>query len=311
MINTMKISVIIPTYNGAHRILTVLKSLQAQQHLPDEVLVIIDGSTDGTRSLLDQHSFAPLQLNIVERSNGGRAKVRNTGAAIARHDLLLFIDDDMIAPPDWVGNHYHIHSGMPGGIVTGMLQDPPQNTETDFLRFKTWLHKKWTSGFKEHDEDPMKMTTPYLTANNMSIAASTFQQLQGFDERLTDAEDYDMAVRALKSGISLYFSRVAVAVNNDIDNVSCARYIRRVREYTAAQRRLQQLKPELYPDTHQYSSKVPQGLKGAIFKFFCKPFWIHAVDNGGLRWLPAPLRYKLYDIILTANGTYFTDVVPL
>lgn len=307
----MQTSVIVPTYNGAHRILTVLDSLTKQLLKPDEVIVVIDGSTDNTAELIAARDFSSIGLRVVERANGGRAKVRNTGAAAARYELLLFIDDDMIAPPEWLACHYKLHEQLSAAIVTGMLEDPPQNAMSDFLRFKMWLHQKWTKGFQDISSDPMQMTTPYLTANNMSIPKHVFDSLQGFDERLTDAEDYDMAVRALRSGVNLFFSKTAIAVNNDIDNVSCERYIRRIREYTAAQKRLRELKPELYADNHRYHAPVPQGIKGAIFKLFCKRGWINAVDKGWLRFLPPFARYKLYDVIITANGSYFTNSVKL
>lgn len=307
----MQISVIIPTYNGAHRILTVLGSMARQTVKPDEVLVIIDGSTDNTKALILPQDFRDINLRIVERENGGRAKVRNTGAEKAQYELLLFIDDDMIAPDNWVAEHKALHEHYSNVIVTGRLEDPTLRIDTDFLKFKTWLHEKWTKDFVNAGEDIIALTSPYITANNMSVPASVFRQLQGFDDRLRDAEDYDMAVRALRANIRLFFSRTAYAVNNDIDNVSCERYIKRIREYTAAQEHLRKLKPDLYGERHQYATPPPSGLKGMIFKIFCSSFWIKAVDRGYLRFLPRELRFKLYDVIITANGSYFTDKVHL
>ena len=63
----MKISVIIPTYNGAHKIMNVLYSLERQTVKPDEVIVVIDGSTDNTVELLKQQQLNFISFKIIDR----------------------------------------------------------------------------------------------------------------------------------------------------------------------------------------------------------------------------------------------------
>jgi cellulose synthase/poly-beta-1,6-N-acetylglucosamine synthase-like glycosyltransferase len=66
----MNISVIIPTYNGVHKVVKVLESLLLQSKLPDEVLIVIDGSTDDTKSIIEQGQFdLPFFFRIIEQSN--------------------------------------------------------------------------------------------------------------------------------------------------------------------------------------------------------------------------------------------------
>jgi glycosyltransferase involved in cell wall biosynthesis len=308
----MKVSVIIPTYNGAHRLMNLLHSLEQQQVKPDEVLIVVDGSTDNTISLLQESRLQLPGMRIIERSNGGRAKVRNTGATAAIGAVLLFVDDDMILPEDWVANHIAHHQQYPGSIMTGRLEDKDLDTLGDFLQFKNWLHRKWSAGIETPAAaDSFVMSAPYITANNFSIPAAVFAQLGGFDERLTDAEDYDMAKRALQLSIPVWFSHKAFAWNNDRDNITCSKYIKRVRQYTAAQQRLQELKPEMYGADHQYASNPPAGIKGFIFRSLCRPFWIRSVDGGYWKWLPAAWRYKLYDMIVTANASFYPEKVSL
>ena len=56
-------------------------------------------------------------------------------------------------------------------------------------------------------------------------------------------------------------------------------------------------------------AEQPLGWRRQIFKFFASPFWINAVDKEKLKFLPRHIRYKIYDLVITANGVYFTDKV--
>lgn len=308
----MNVSVIIPTYNGAHRILHALKSLEKQERKAVEVVVVIDGSTDGTAGLLERSSFALPGLKIVEQPNAGRARVRNRGAAESSGDLLLFMDDDIVAPEQWVVNHLAHHAKYPGSILTGRLEDYNEESQNDFHQFKLWLHRRWTADTNNMPtQASVLQSTPYLTANNLSLSKQLFQQLGGFDERLRDAEDYDLAKRAMVLSVPLYLGNEAFAFNNDLDNSTCRAYIKRFREYTKAQQTLAELKPELYGRSTQYQTKPPKGIKGKFFQAFCADWWIRWVDDGHLKWLPKKIRYRIYDWILTANGTFFPDKVRL
>jgi glycosyltransferase involved in cell wall biosynthesis len=87
--------VIIPTYKHEKFVAQALESVLAQTHRPLEILVIDDGSPDGTAQVLapyaEQHTG---WLRVVRKRNGGVAMARNTGAALARGELLAFLDSD-------------------------------------------------------------------------------------------------------------------------------------------------------------------------------------------------------------------------
>lgn len=94
------VGVIIPTYNRRDSLLSTLDSL-GQQTLPQEqieVIVVDDGSTDGTEHL-DWRAF-PFHVQYCRQENVGATKARNTGAAHCSADILTFMDDDIVATPD-------------------------------------------------------------------------------------------------------------------------------------------------------------------------------------------------------------------
>lgn len=302
----MKVTVIIPTYNGAHKIGNVLRSLEQQSRMPDEVLVVIDGSADGTAAMLREQQFVFPSFRIIEQPNGGRAKVRNRGAAEASGDVLIFFDDDMRPKEACIATHIAHHSHVTNSILTGGLMEEVTPKSTDIQKFKAYLSELWCAPLLQYDQFPMPDSMTFLTAANCSMHSSTWQQLKGMDERLTDAEDYDMAVRAGKAGVSLYYNHRAFAWHDDF--ITCAGYIKRMRQYAVAQFKLQSLKPELYTSSHKYAIQKPTGYKAFFFRMFCHRFWISTIDKDRWTFLPLKLRYKLYDWVITANGSFYTSV---
>jgi len=305
----MKVSVIIPTYNGAHKVVNVLAALEQQTRMPEEVLVVIDGSTDDTAAILRAKNYRLPSLQIIEQPNGGRAQVRNRGAAAAKGDLLVFFDDDMRPMPQCIAQHTAHHERFPGSILTGGLMEEITPASTDIQKFKSVLSRRWSAPLLPYDQTPMPAATAFLTAANCSMQATTWALLHGMDERLTDAEDYDMGVRAIQQGIDLYYNQQAFAWHDDF--ITCASYIRRLRQYAVAQQKLQQIKPELYGATHKFAIHRPTGPKAVFFKTFCRRSWISSIDKQAWTFLPETLRYKLYDWVITANGSFYPDKVKL
>ena len=97
----VRISVVVPAYNLADVIGTTLETVLAQTSLPDEVLVVDDGSTDGTVALVESlaRRFPPGVLRIVYGTHSGPGAARNSGMLAATGDWIAFLDgDDLWAP---------------------------------------------------------------------------------------------------------------------------------------------------------------------------------------------------------------------
>jgi GT2 family glycosyltransferase len=91
------ISVIVPAYNAEATLGRCLAALRDQTQAPDEILVVDDGSTDGSAELARHYN-----VQVIRQANAGPAAARNAGARAARGDLLLFTDADCAPDPDWV-----------------------------------------------------------------------------------------------------------------------------------------------------------------------------------------------------------------
>jgi glycosyltransferase involved in cell wall biosynthesis len=91
------VSVIVCCYNAAATLDECLRSLAALDYPNYEVIVIDDGSTDGTHQIADQHP-----VRCIRVPNGGLSKARNLGIETARGDIVAFIDSDAYADRDWL-----------------------------------------------------------------------------------------------------------------------------------------------------------------------------------------------------------------
>ena len=94
----MDISVVVPTFNRREIAARTLATLFAQNSPPSsyEVVVVVDGSTDGTATALQ--SLRPdCSFRVIEQENRGLAGARNSGYKAAAADLVLFLDDDMLS----------------------------------------------------------------------------------------------------------------------------------------------------------------------------------------------------------------------
>ena len=95
----MKVSIIVPAYNSAATLGETLHSVAAQTISDWEVVIVNDGSTDGTAAIAGEFARRDERIRILTQANGGESAARNAGIAAARHEWLLFLDaDDWIAP---------------------------------------------------------------------------------------------------------------------------------------------------------------------------------------------------------------------
>nr|WP_246390571.1 CDP-glycerol glycerophosphotransferase family protein [Nocardioides soli] len=94
-----RVSVIVPFYNVESYIAECLDSIVAQEFTDFEVLLVDDGSPDGSRAIAERYAARDARFRIVTRENGGLGAARNTGVRAARGRFLTFVDsDDKLTP---------------------------------------------------------------------------------------------------------------------------------------------------------------------------------------------------------------------
>jgi GT2 family glycosyltransferase len=214
----------------------------------------------------------------------------------------------MIPEAGCLESHWVAHQIEGNRIIVGSIPDLSETT--DFQRYRKFLSAKWEKPLMEFREKPMDSAHIYLSAANFSIKAADFKRMSGFDPRINDAEDFDFAVRSFGVGLPIVFVPRAKAWHND--PVSVTSYVKRLRQYRNSHQRLRSLEPLRYQAVPFHEPKSPRGLKGLLFRFFARRVWITAIEKQiFLHFLPRSLRYKLYDLIVTANGSFYPDKVSI
>lgn len=94
MVEPIRFSIVVPAYNAEECLSTCLESVLSQSYSPYEVIVVNDGSTDGTLRLCKRFSELYPCIQVVDKANGGLSSARNAGTVVATGDYVLYLDVD-------------------------------------------------------------------------------------------------------------------------------------------------------------------------------------------------------------------------
>ena len=194
----MFISVVIPTYNRRgilEKCLSALEHQDACGELDDyEVVVVDDGSTDGTPDWLRSNADRFPRVRLFEQSHGGPAEGRNRGVGNARGDVIVFIDSDLVVTPTFLGCHARAltkqwaRSGsrlcFTYGAVINTADFAHPTGERHKLRDLSWA---------------------YFATGNVAIDRAVLEQSGLFDQgfRLYGWEDLELGERLRQMGVEL------------------------------------------------------------------------------------------------------------
>lgn len=174
------IAVLIPTFNRSSMLADVLDGLAAQTAARDafEVLVLDDGSTDDTADVVASRSSGDLDLRYVRQDNAGLNTARNHAAASTEAPLLVYLDDDVLLPPDYVDQmlaafrHHSDADAVAGRIVLLFEADKPR-----------WLSENLRLYLSEYDRgDNVEVLAPpeYPRGASFAIRREALDRLNGF-----------------------------------------------------------------------------------------------------------------------------------
>lgn len=240
---SLPVSVIIPTHTRSKALRKTLESLSSQTFPRQyfEVLVISDRFAGSVQEIA-QDFEAPFAFEIHLQPGNGPSIRRNYGAARARGELLIFLDDDIVVEPQLIEAHVAAHREGEPKTVVGYF--PPLRTgEEDFFR----LHLKdwWESSFHEMRDPSHRYKYSDLFSGNFSLPAGLFRKLGGFDTRYVCRDDSELGYRLLKAGARISFCEQARCWHHDTTDTR--RLFARKYEEGKADVQLGQQYPELRP----------------------------------------------------------------
>ncbi|WP_028317902.1 glycosyltransferase family A protein [Desulfobulbus elongatus] len=184
----MVISVIIPSHNRAALLERAIGSVLAQRRACDELIVVDDGSTDGTAALVERLAAgAAVPIRLVQQPNRGAAAARNTGIRLARGRLLAFLDSD-----DW---------WLPGklAVQAAALAARPErliaHTREIWFRRGQRVNQKKKHDPPDGDVFAASLAMCVVGMSTVMARRELFDRYGLFDESLPCCEDYDLWLR--------------------------------------------------------------------------------------------------------------------
>lgn len=197
-----KVSVIIPTLNRARMLAATLDRIEQQTvgHDQYEVIVVDNNSSDGTQSLLAAKAAAYPNLRYFSQTKRGSAATRNVGIRAASGEIVLFIDDDILAEPNLIEEHLRYHAASPNSAVIGAVDAAWEDATDPFLRYlrdKGVFSPYSLTGARQLDFSYYH-TGNVSTPRRMLCDASGF----GFNEEFSiyGMEDIELGYRLEKNG---------------------------------------------------------------------------------------------------------------
>ena len=265
----MQLGIVIPTRNRATKLERTLQSLLAQSTpLQDfEVVVVDNDSSDDTPELLRRFWGRFPNWQCLKQAKPGAAATRNSGIEGCKSQILLFLDDDVIAEPDLVQQHLNSHLLHPRSAVLGYVRNGWSENDSAFH----WIlsHKQLIHSFQF--PDPLSVPFQHLYTCNASLPREALLKAGLFDERFVGAafEDTDLGYRLKRSGCPLIFNAHATVTHNPVLSLKS----------------FMQKRSDAGRALHQLLSKHPE-LKGTLL-----PSTWRRILRSTLGWIASPLAF--------------------
>jgi len=268
------VSVIIPTYNCAAYLDESIRSVLAQTYVTYEIIVVDDGSTDNTRTVL-----APFwdRIHYVHQENRELSAARNTGIREARGDLIAFLDADDVWLPTKLELQVQTLQGQPAaGWAFADFLDFDDSGVTGGSRFSTWPGvREWFDRHRVGDGGiacgPMYvdlLKANWIHASSVMVRRNVLAVVGLFDEACRVGEDYDLWLRIAQRYPVLCLGGVLTGYRFRPQSMSGPTEARGVFTH---QGRLMVLKK------HLRNGSIPRALEGVVYRELSHHCW-------GLGW---------------------------
>ena len=204
-----RLSIVVPTFDRRDSVICLLRALCSQTAAADtfEVIVVSDGSTDGTLEAVRNYA-APFSLDVLDQPRARLAAARNRGARASAGEIVLFLDDDMEPESGLVASHLASHraAGVLGVVGRFLIVVLPDAAPVVRYRAATFADK-WRPCRAVATGWPSTMST-VATSPCVETSFSAREGTQDF--RAYGHEDYELALRIGKPAHRLVFDPAAV-----------------------------------------------------------------------------------------------------
>jgi glycosyltransferase involved in cell wall biosynthesis len=211
------LTVVIPTYNRAEVLAKVLEAYLAQSSpaLIHELIVVDDGSTDDTESMVGHFiRRSPFPIRYFRQPNSGPAAARNLGIRESRSSVVLFTDSDIIPERDLVRQHLEWHQSNPA-LTAAVLGHVDWSQEIQTTPFMRWFGEEKVFAF-DRVRKMGDVTFHFFYTCNVSLKTEFLGTCGQFDEDFKCAayEDIELGFRLHKQGLKLLYNPAAIGYHH-------------------------------------------------------------------------------------------------
>ena len=277
MASLLHISVIVPTYNrvaSLQRLITSLGSLEVLDSIQAEVIIVDNGSTDNTGEILSQTKGRPnrFDFRVSQETNRGKSNVLNHGIALARGEILIMVDDDVVVHRRWMAEHWECHRVSEFGAVQGRVLPgvDPQGRPADPNRLREY-------NIPIVDYGGEIRSIRGFTGTNVSFKREVVRQVGLFNPRLGPgalgfSEDTEYSIRMRRAGFKIGYNPNAVAYH--------------------------ELNPERYGRAYNRRAEYRKGLSRSIYRE--DSIWLKVLPD----LMAQCVRYGIYRLLGKAQKAY-------
>jgi glycosyltransferase involved in cell wall biosynthesis len=200
----IEMSVVIAVHNDREGLASTLSALAAQDLDPArfEVVIVDDGSTDGTPVVSGEHSNVSV---IARATSGGSYVARNEGLRAAQGEFIAITDADCRPEAAWLSRGLAYLKRDPSRVYAGHIRMPLGTKPTVAAMVDVMLHL---------DQEKYARENGSAATANLMASAATFREVGGFDERLRSSGDAEWTRRAGKRGHPVVYAGDAVVVHD-------------------------------------------------------------------------------------------------
>ncbi len=189
------VSVIIPTFNRIEYLGEALESALRQTRPPEEIIVVDDGSTDGTREMMESRFPS---VRYIQQGNAGPAAARNRGMREAGCDWIAFLDSDDLWPPEKLESQSEFIARKPGIEFTFGTQvnmkDGVRETDPEILNWRVYRQLR-AGGGAVQDFFLLLLACNPVPTSSVLFRKSCLDRVGFLDETRVRSEDYDFWFR--------------------------------------------------------------------------------------------------------------------
>jgi len=272
----MKLSIIIPTYNGGELFSDLMSAISKQSMKPVEVIVIDSSSLDNTRVIAEKNGARVVKIEKKDFSHGG---TRNYGASIAIGDKIVFVTQDAIPSDEkWLENL--ISPFTDPKVVATFSRQIARNNAVPMEKF---FYSQMYPSKSHHLTEKNIMFQGILFSNASSAVRKSFIMNNPFAEDILMSEDLEWARRVLKNGSVIAYQASSRVTHSH--NTSVGTLFRRYFDFGVSHQEIQMKQDSI--------SYIGKGFAAAIAEI------MFLYKQGDTTWIPKSLIY---------NGTKFVGL---